>query len=364
MPKRETKPVKVNIIAGSLGVGKTTAINELLATRPEGEQWAVLVNEYGLVGLDAALMEDQERPSVEIKEVAGGCICCTAGFLFDMYLVLLLARRPDRLLIEPTGLAELTGILQTLARPGITESVDLCTSFCLLDPQRYLEDFKRKELRDQVESADVLLCSRADLATPEQLSAFKTWGESLFPPKLHVGSVSHGKIPLELLDKVSSRSRTSPLPEPVLSSAEPRHLAKQVEHDHSHGHEHDHDHNHGTLAPGAEVTCDEEHPIVALSHSSSAAQSLGWVCWEGLCFHEERLTAWLQTVAMTEHTLRVKASMRTNRGWTLYNLCGEYSEVRQTGPKRDSRLEFLFDPQNGPCPEEFEATLRGMLLES
>ena len=118
MSARPRPPIPVNIISGPLGVGKTTTINQLLAQRPSNERWAVLVNEYGLVGLDAALLESSpdnaRRPSVEIREVAGGCICCSAGFMFDMSLVLLLQRRPDRLLIEPTGLAALSGILNTL----------------------------------------------------------------------------------------------------------------------------------------------------------------------------------------------------------------------------------------------------------
>ena len=109
------KPIPINIVAGTLGVGKTTTINHLLEQRPEDEKWAILINEYGLIGVDAALVESpakgQGQPGVQIKEVAGGCICCSAGFMFEVSLVLLLQRRPQRLLIEPTGLAALSGIL-------------------------------------------------------------------------------------------------------------------------------------------------------------------------------------------------------------------------------------------------------------
>ena len=116
------KRIPINLIAGTLGVGKTTAINHLLAQRPEGESWAVLVNEYGQVGLDAALLETE---GVEIREVAGGCICCSAGFMFEVSLLLLLQRAPDRLIIEPTGLATLSGILDMLARWDLgPEAVD------------------------------------------------------------------------------------------------------------------------------------------------------------------------------------------------------------------------------------------------
>ncbi len=109
MSTKNRKPIPINIISGPLGVGKTTTINHLMELRPPEERWAILVNEYGLVGLDAALMQtESERKGgagVEIREVAGGCICCSAGFMFEVSLVFLLQRRPDRLLIEPTGLA-------------------------------------------------------------------------------------------------------------------------------------------------------------------------------------------------------------------------------------------------------------------
>ena len=100
MAQKTRKWTPVNVITGPLGVGKTTAINHLLRRRPGNETWAVLVNEYGLVGVDGALMESEApkkgRPSVEIREVIGGCICCSAGYLFEMALAQLLQRRLSR----------------------------------------------------------------------------------------------------------------------------------------------------------------------------------------------------------------------------------------------------------------------------
>lgn len=67
--------VPTNILTGFLGVGKTTTILNLLKNKPENENWAVLVNEFGEIGIDGALMTDQ---GALIKEVPGGCMCCTA----------------------------------------------------------------------------------------------------------------------------------------------------------------------------------------------------------------------------------------------------------------------------------------------
>lgn len=224
-------------------MGKTTTVNHLLKSRPAGERWAVLVNEYGLVGIDAALIEGTNAPDgpagVEIREVAGGCICCSAGFMFEVSLVLLLQRKPDRLLIEPTGLAALSGILDTLDRPGIREAVDVRSVVCLLDPSRFREDILHEEVADQVEAADVLLASKADLASTTQLESFYNWANALFPPPRHIAQVQQGKIPLNFLDLVKNR-RVAPL---------------RAGHGHGTDHPAKHEHKHQSTPPRLRHPC-------------------------------------------------------------------------------------------------------------
>ncbi|MCU0218411.1 CobW-like GTP-binding protein, partial [Mycobacterium tuberculosis] len=90
-----------HLIAGPLGAGKTSLIRHLLAQKPAGERWAVLINEFGQIGLDAALLE-QGDDGIALAEVAGGCLCCVNGAPFQVGLGRLLRKaRPDRLLIEP-----------------------------------------------------------------------------------------------------------------------------------------------------------------------------------------------------------------------------------------------------------------------
>ena len=93
------------------------------------------------------------------------------------------AKNIDRLLIEPTGLAALSGILDTLELPGIRELVDVRSIICLVDTTRLREDLAQDVVADQVEAADVLVANRSDLATAEHLEKFNRWGSSLFPPK-------------------------------------------------------------------------------------------------------------------------------------------------------------------------------------
>ena len=89
--------IRVHLITGFLGVGKTTAILHLLKHKPEHEKWAVLVNEFGEVGVDGAILESQ---GAVVREVPGGCLCCVSGLPFQMGLNMLIARgKPDVILI-------------------------------------------------------------------------------------------------------------------------------------------------------------------------------------------------------------------------------------------------------------------------
>ncbi|WP_312930667.1 CobW-like GTP-binding protein, partial [Stutzerimonas nitrititolerans] len=109
--------IPTHLIAGPLGAGKTSLIRALLAQKPAGERWAVLINEFGQIGLDAALLHRDEA-GVSFAEVAGGCLCCVNGVPFQIGLSQLLRKaRPDRLLIEPSGLGHPLELLQQLRQP-------------------------------------------------------------------------------------------------------------------------------------------------------------------------------------------------------------------------------------------------------
>ena len=99
--------IPTNVISGFLGVGKTSAILNLLSQKSSHERWAVLVNEFGGIGIDGSLLQNHQSTdsNIFIREVPGGCMCCTAGISMQLALAQLLEKaKPDRLLIEPTGL--------------------------------------------------------------------------------------------------------------------------------------------------------------------------------------------------------------------------------------------------------------------
>lgn len=364
MPSK-TGGVAVNLIAGPLGVGKTTAINHLLSGKPDDERWAVLVNEFGLVGIDAALMSDAaEAGGVEIKELAGGCICCTANIMFDVALVQLLRRKPDRLLIEPTGLATVSGILDTLARPGIKEAVKVQSVIGLLDPARWKEQLERAEVKDQVDAADILLATREDLATSEQLAAFDAWAQDLFPAKLHIGHIARGQIPARLLALPGRPARASATPATEALSHHHHHHGDDHQH-HHHGDGHQHHHLDPHEHPLQRQASDEEQPDITLrEHRSSAALTVGWVCKSNVVFDMGRVTEWVRRLSEAPGFSRLKAVLRTTEGRWAVNLAAGASEVRPTGYRRDSRVELVLEGSAPFDPADLDEGLRACLASA
>lgn len=166
---------KTNLITGFLGSGKTTSILHLLAHKPANEKWAVLVNEFGEVGIDGALLAES---GALLKEISGGCMCCVNGLPMQVGLNTLLRQgKPDRLLIEPTGLGHPRQILDILTAAVYEPWIDLRATLCILDPRQLLEEkiVANDNFRDQLTAADIIVANKSDRATPESEAAFANW---------------------------------------------------------------------------------------------------------------------------------------------------------------------------------------------
>ncbi|OBT15492.1 GTPase [Vibrio sp. UCD-FRSSP16_10] len=189
-----------NIITGFLGTGKTTAILNLLKNKPENEKWAVLVNEFGEIGIDGALMSEQ---GAIIKEVPGGCMCCTAGVPMSVGLNMLLRQKPDRLLIEPTGLGHPKEVMATLTSDQYLPYIELRTTMTMTDA-RYFDDEKytsNDNFQQQLAVADIVVANKTELATQAQNDNMQVWlAEQGFTYR--VVNTSNGQLETELLDEV------------------------------------------------------------------------------------------------------------------------------------------------------------------
>ena len=204
---------KVNLVTGFLGAGKTSTVSHLLQSRPEGERWAVLVNEFGEAGVDGTLLAGG---GAVIQEVAGGCLCCVAAPMFTTGLNRLIRQhRPDRILIEPSGLGHPAQVLETLTGPLYAGVLDVGATLCLLDA-RHLASPRHREhpnFIDQVHLADVLVANKCDLYSDADRAAFEAFAANLDPPRARIGMVEFGRVDPAWLDLARTPGRRAAFPE-------------------------------------------------------------------------------------------------------------------------------------------------------
>jgi G3E family GTPase len=314
-----TKPlykIPVNLITGFLGVGKTTTLQNILQRKPAEERWAVIINEFGAVSIDHTPFAGADENGLVVKEVAGGCICCTANLPMQMTLTLVLRQvKPHRILVEPTGMGHPESILDMLQSRFLKDVLDIRATVCLVDPRQWAkEEYRTHEtFIDQITLADVLIANKTDLAGEALTREFLEWGQALFPPKILLGAVTQGDIDPQWLDIEPFPQRKALYPQ-------------------AHAHEHHH-HHHDEQLPVPQVG----KPLMCESHGLGR-YSCGWVFSPEEVFDLHKLKTWLALLSQVE---RVKGAFRTGTDWVLLNAVrGEFS-VEYLAYRRDSRVECI-----------------------
>ncbi|MGJ8617976.1 MAG: cobalamin biosynthesis protein CobW [Sulfitobacter sp.] len=213
--------IPVTVITGFLGSGKTTLIRHLM-THSKGRRLAVLVNEFGTVGVDGDILKscaDEDCPAENIVELANGCICCTVAddFIPTIETLMAMPQRPDHILIETSGLALPKPLLKAFDWPAIRSKITVdgvialadaeavaagtfAADVAAVDAQRLADDSLDHEtplsevFEDQISCADIILMSKADLAGVDGLAAARKVIEAESPRKIPILEMSEGVI--------------------------------------------------------------------------------------------------------------------------------------------------------------------------
>jgi G3E family GTPase len=303
---------KTNLVTGFLGSGKTTSILHLLANKNPAEKWAILVNEFGEIGIDGALLADS---GALVKEIPGGCMCCVNGLPMQVGLNTLLRQgKPDRLIIEPTGLGHPKQILDLLTAPVYEPWIDLRATLCILDPRQLLDEkvIRNENFRDQLAAADVIVANKEDRASQESRDAFDFWWQNFGHDRQFV-LATQGKIDNALLD----------LPRRNLTE-----LPASAAHSHAH-----------VAQKGLAALSLPEHQRWRRSlNSGQGYQACGWIFDAETCFDTIGILEWARLAPVD----RVKGVMRTPDGLVRINRQGAdfFIETQNVAPP-DSRIELI-----------------------
>jgi G3E family GTPase len=322
MKSADIKKIPTNIITGFLGTGKTTAIKYLLATKPTNERWAVLINEFGEIGIDAALLDSDKNDQVIMREVPGGCMCCAAGLPMQVALNQMLSKREqeghhiDRLIIEPTGLGHPQEILAKLQSEQYQNILALKATLTLVDARKITDDRYRHHaiFRQQLQVADRVIANKADLIEDENKEKInKSLHEFLAQLNVDVAvDISiNGKIDLAWLNQVS---QFKPSKEPVFKLFG---LGNQI----------------------SMSAVKQQSFSTSPKPDESGYYSCGYI-WPGeQIFDSAKLQAWisLQTVE------RLKAVFITERGIIAINMSGNEFNSFELDEANDSRVELIDD---------------------
>lgn len=168
----ELATIPVTVITGYLGAGKTTLLNRIL-TQNHGQKIAVIVNEFGEIGIDNQLIVDADE---EIFEMNNGCICCTVRGDLIRIIANLMRRKDkfDRIAIETTGLADPAPVIQTFfVDEDVSEQTHLDAIVTVVDAKHISQHWDADEAIEQIAFADRILLNKVDLVTPEELNALE-----------------------------------------------------------------------------------------------------------------------------------------------------------------------------------------------
>ena len=322
--------IPVTVLTGYLGAGKTTLLNRILS-EPHGKKYAVIVNEFGEIGIDNELVVNADE---EVFEMNNGCICCTVRGDLVRIIDGLMRRKGkfDAIIVETTGLADPAPVAQTFFMDEAVGAKTKLDAVVTVADAMWLKDRLKDapEAKNQIAFADVILLNKTDLVSAGELAEIEARIRGINPyARLH--RTERAKIDIaEVLGRNAfDLDRILDIEPAFLEAEEHDH---EHEHDHDHGHDHDHHHHHG----GLKHYHDEDMQSVALKTDKP--------------LNPDKFFPWVQDLVATEgkDILRCKGilSFKDDPERFVFQgvhmiLDGDHQRAWKDGEKRESRAVFI-----------------------
>lgn len=333
--------VKIDIISGFLGAGKTTLIKKLLKEGFQNEQVVLIENEFGEIGIDGGFLKEA---GIEIREMNSGCICCSLVGDFGASLKEVVEKyNPDRIIIEPSGVGKLSDVIKAVQ--GVQKEVDIALNSytTVVDAKKcrmYMRNFG-EFFNNQVEYAGAIIMSRTDIVdekkAQEAMELLRSINKKAAIITTPIEKLSGEKL-VEVMEHPVSLEEEMMEEEVCPECGHVHEHHHHEEHEHHHHEEHEHHHAHHHHEHDHECGCGHDHH----HHHHADEVFTSWGKETIRKYTKEELTNILEKLSGSEEygvILRAKGMLPCEDGtWIYFDMVPEETEIREGAPEYTGRL--------------------------